>query len=64
MALGVFFKYDVSPITATSYTDGEPASHLLTRLLTVIGAVLGIFRVIDTVAYQSRKAKKTEIIRE
>ena len=54
---GVFFKYDVSPITAVTYLDQEPLLHLITRLLTVIGAVLGICRFIDSVYYSASKAK-------
>jgi hypothetical protein len=60
---GVFFKFDVSPIGAVSYADREPALHLVGRLLTVIGGVLGLFRFVDTVAYSSRRraGKKLEL---
>ncbi|KAK8894236.1 Endoplasmic reticulum-Golgi intermediate compartment protein 3 [Tritrichomonas musculus] len=64
MIPGIFFKYDVSPITATTYLDKEPKLHLATRLLTVFGAVLGIFRLIDTVIYSASthtNSKKEEI---
>ncbi|OHT10751.1 hypothetical protein TRFO_19886 [Tritrichomonas foetus] len=61
---GVFFKYDVSPITATTYLDREPTLHLVTRLLTVIGGVLGMFRFVDTILYSASKAKKKEEIVE
>jgi hypothetical protein len=53
---GVFFKFDVSPIGAVSYVDREPALHLVGRLLTVIGGVLGLFRFVDAVAYSSRRS--------
>lgn len=62
MIPGIFFVYDVSPITATTYLDKEPKLHLITRLLTVFGAVLGIFRIVDHVIYSaSRSTKKEEI---
>jgi hypothetical protein len=64
MSPGVVFKYDVSPITATTYLDKEPLLHLVTRLLTVIGGVLGLFRVVDFVMYRSSRAKKPEKIDE
>lgn len=56
---GIFFKYDVSPITATTYLDKEPRLHLVARLLTVIGGVLGMFRFLDTVLYRASLKKKT-----
>jgi hypothetical protein len=59
---GVVFKYDVSPITATECLDKEPVFHLVTRLLTVVGAVLGFFRLADAISYQSRKKQKPEKI--
>lgn len=55
---GIVFNYDVSPIMATEYLDREPMLHLVTRLLTVIGGVLGLFRLIDAVSYQSRRKAK------
>ena len=60
---GVTFRYDVSPITAVEYIDKEPFMHLLTRLLTVLGAVLGLFRLINTLMFSAQKsnAKKQEI---
>ena len=61
---GVYFQYDVSPITAQSYIDREPFTHLLTRLLTVIGATLGLFRFIDAVTYKSKKAVHKEEINQ
>jgi hypothetical protein len=54
---GIYFEYDVSPITATEYVDKEPLLHLVTRFLTVIGAVLGIFRAADAVSYRTRNAR-------
>jgi hypothetical protein len=62
MSPGIYFKYDVSPITAVEYLDKEPLLHLVTRLLTVIGAVLGIFRIADAVSYRTRKAKAPQKI--
>lgn len=44
---GLIFRYDVSPITAISYLDNEPLIHLCTRLLTIVGGVLGILRAVD-----------------
>jgi hypothetical protein len=52
---GVYFRFDVSPIGAVTYADREPVLHLAARLLTVIGGVLGLFRLIDAVSYSSRK---------
>lgn len=54
---GIFFKYDVSPITATSYYAKEPGLHLITRLLTVIGGVLGMFRLIDSLCFAANKKR-------
>jgi hypothetical protein len=50
---GIVFRYDVSPIGATTYVDKEPILHLVARLLTVIGGVLGLFRLIDGLSYSS-----------
>jgi hypothetical protein len=61
---GIFMKYDVSPITATTYLDKEPLLHLATRLLTVIGGVLGLFRVLDVVLYRSSKASRPQKLEE
>lgn len=58
---GIIFKYEVSPITAISYEDRQPLLHLFTRLLTVIGAVLGTVRVIDNLCYTTVE-KKPEVI--
>ena len=60
---GVIIKYDVSPISATTYFDQEPFLHLCTRLITVIGGVLGIFRFMDTVLFHTRKTKKDDQIK-
>ena len=59
---GVVFKYDVSPISAITYFDREPMLHLCTRLLTVIGGVLGLFRLIDAVLFYATKNKKQDQI--
>ena len=61
---GIYFQYDVSPITAQSYIDREPFTHLLTRLLTVIGATLGLFRFIDTITYKTKKSIRKEEINQ
>jgi hypothetical protein len=61
---GVVFKYDVSPIMATTYLDREPVMHLLTRLLTVIGGVLGMFRLVDALVYYSHKRKRQDQIEQ
>jgi hypothetical protein len=53
---GAIFSYDVSTITAVEYIDKEPFMHLLTRLLTVLGAVLGLFRLINTIMFSAQKA--------
>ncbi|OHS93318.1 hypothetical protein TRFO_11952 [Tritrichomonas foetus] len=60
--LGVIFKYDISPIQAMSYLDKEPKLHLATRLLTVVGGVLGFFTMIDRAIYMSNKRKKMQPI--
>lgn len=62
-ASGVFIKYDVSPISATTYTDKEPVLHLCTRILTVIGGVLGLCRLIDAITFHTRRAKRVEEIK-
>jgi hypothetical protein len=62
MSPGIYFKYDVSPITAVEYLDKEPLLHLVTRLLTVIGAVLGMFRVADALSYRTRKIRTPQTI--
>jgi len=54
---GVVFKYDVSPISANTYFDREPILHLCTRLLTVIGGVLGLFRLIDAVLFYAGRSR-------
>lgn len=61
---GIFFKYDISPILATTYLDREPPLHLVTRLLTVLGGALGLFRVFDAAIYMSKKRKDPEQIAE
>ena len=58
--MGVCWNYDVSPITATTYLDKEPLLHLLTRLLTVVGGVLGIFRFVDQMMFYSSKKDDSE----
>ncbi|EAY00488.1 hypothetical protein TVAG_317730 [Trichomonas vaginalis G3] len=62
-ASGLFFKYDVSPISAVTYTDSEPVFHLLTRILTVLGGVLGLCRLIDAITFHTRRMKRTEEIK-
>jgi hypothetical protein len=64
MSPGIYFKYDVSPFTAVGYLDKEPVLHLVRRLLTVIGAVLGMFTVADAVSYWTRKAKAPQRVYE
>jgi hypothetical protein len=59
---GVGFKSDGSQILATNFLDREPVLHLVTRLLTVMGGVLGMFRLIDTLVYYSRKKQKVDQI--
>jgi hypothetical protein len=58
------FRYDVSPITATTYLDREPAMHLLTRLLIVIGGVLALFRLLDGVVFRTGRRKRPAKIEE
>ncbi|KAH0794978.1 endoplasmic reticulum-Golgi intermediate compartment protein 3-like [Histomonas meleagridis] len=55
---GVYFRYDISPISVYEYKEREPVLHLATRLLTVIGGVLGLFRLLDTIFYYSEKKRK------
>ena len=45
---GVYFRYAINPVSAIDYYDTEPFLHLCTRLLTVIGAVLAAFRLLDS----------------
>jgi hypothetical protein len=59
---GVIIKYDVSPISAIEYKDKESVLHLCTRLLTVIGGALGIFRFIDSILFHTRKQTRKEQI--
>ena len=59
---GVIIKYDVSPISAREYLDKENILHLCTRLLTVIGGALGIFRLIDSILFHTRKRVRKEQI--
>jgi hypothetical protein len=59
---GVYFRFDVSPISAVTYMDRKPVLHLVTRLLTVVGAVLGICRFVDAAWYASARRKKTDKI--
>jgi hypothetical protein len=54
---GVNVQYDFSPIGAKIYVDKKPVLHLVTRLLTAVGAVLGVFRFVDMALYA--RAKKT-----
>lgn len=57
---GAIFRYDVSPISAVEYCDREPFLHLCTRLLTVIGGVLGFFRLVDTALFAASRSRKVE----
>ena len=59
---GVVWQYDVSPLRANTYLDKEPLLHLITRLLTVVGGVLGIFRFVDQMLFYSRKKDESEKI--
>ena len=59
---GVIFKYDISPISGQTYSDREPILHLCTRLLTVIGGVLGAFRALDKMFFSVRRRGSDEII--
>ena len=61
---GLFVKFDISPITATMYQNREPLLHLITRLVTVIGGVLGLFRFIDATLYAASSKKTQESIDE
>lgn len=61
---GIVFKYDISPIMATAYLDQEPIFHLATRLLTVLGGALGIFRLIDGALFMSKKKNGQNTIAE
>lgn len=58
---GIFFKYDVSPISAKTYYAKEPGMHLVTRLLTVVGGVLGIFRLIDSLCFVAHKKRAPKL---
>ena len=51
---GFVVHYDISPVSGVTYSDREPLLHLCTRLLTVIGAVLGLFRAIDKTIFSVR----------
>jgi hypothetical protein len=59
-APGVNVEFDFSPIGATSYVDRKPVLHLVTRLLTAIGAVLGVFRLADAIWHAQAKRAKVE----
>ena len=47
----IIFKYDFSPIIATTYLDKQPVLSLATNLLSVLGCIIGIFMMIDSIIY-------------
>ena len=63
---GVVIIYDISPITAITYLEKQTISHLFTRLLTVVGGVLCLLRVVQysLLSVQRSKSKTLEELQE
>ena len=53
--VGVTFFYDISPINAIKYKQKETPIHLISRLVTVIGGVLCMFKILDSILFAARK---------
>jgi hypothetical protein len=45
---GVTIRYDISPLFAVSYYEREGVLQLLTRLIMLIGAIIFLFRILDS----------------
>lgn len=63
LSSGVYFRYAINPVSAIDYYDTEPFLHLCTRLLTVVGAVLAGFRVVDSICFMFHKHTHQETIK-
>ena len=52
---GIFFVYDVQPFQVHSIKSGMPISHLLTRLLAIVGGVFSVLGMADSLIYRVNK---------
>jgi hypothetical protein len=54
---GIFFVYDLSPFMLQVSTAQIPLSHLITRLLAVVGGVFCVLGLLDSLWYKAFKGK-------
>jgi hypothetical protein len=54
---GIFFVYDLSPFMLQVSTAQVPLSHLLTRLLAIVGGVFCVLGLLDSLWYKAFKGK-------
>lgn len=54
---GIFFVYDLSPFSLQISTAQVPLSHLLTRLLAIVGGVFCVLGLMDSLWYKAFRGK-------
>ena len=54
---GIFFVYDLSPFLLQVSTAQIPLSHLVTRLLAIVGGVFCVLGLLDSLWYSAFKGK-------
>jgi hypothetical protein len=52
---GIFFIYDLSPFMVEVNSTRVPLTHLLSRILAIVGGVFSIMGVIDSILYRIEK---------
>ena len=48
---GIYFNYDISPLSAEEYILKEPFLTLITSFVSIVGGVLMLFKMIDSVCF-------------
>ena len=52
---GLFFVYELSPFMVTVTEAHIPLSHLITRLLAIVGGVFSVLAIVDSLLFRIHK---------
>jgi endoplasmic reticulum-Golgi intermediate compartment protein 3 len=52
---GIFFVYELSPFLISVTEEQVPLSHLITRLLAIVGGVFSVMGIIDALLFRLNK---------
>lgn len=52
---GIFFVYELSPFMVTITEAHIPLSHLITRLLAIVGGVFSVLAILDSILFRVQK---------